>query len=207
MSLQEQFDRLDLAKYNWRVLLEYQENPPSSTDSFCDYISYLSTIRFCEVPVEVDYRYGWIGSTAAAGDNDYGWNYQDSNGKNPIDIFAVKKDHNYFILRGSDATSGTRFRVITVDEDIRQKSSGVVLASQILLKQDTPTEAWATLINGVSNSNRYHNPDYDDALTPFFRAENNGWLLIQKDNNYATGLSCFVFDLSTPLSLSESATN
>ena len=193
MSIQTQKERLELAKYNWRVAFDYVGGPaPYKTDSFFNYIDYLSNVRFCEIPVEFDYPYGYVDGN--------GWHYEDNGGvaKNPIDIYAIKKDHNYYILRGADSLGATRFRVCTVNVDIREKTSGTY-CMQALLKQDAPTQPYATLIYGVSNTNRYKNPDYNNALTPFFRAADDGWLLIQKSNTTQLGLSCFVFDLGVPV--------
>lgn len=181
-----QKDRLELAKYNFQVVLDYHENVPESTDHFSDYYDYLEGIRFCEIPVEVDYAYGYIDGE--------GWHYENNGGlaKNPIDIYKIKKDHNYFVFKGADATSGSRFRVCTVNEDIRLKTSGTSLMQAIISKNES-TKAYETI--GYA----YNNPDYNGTKTPFFRASDDGWLLIQKDNNYTTGLSCYVFDLTTPV--------
>lgn len=70
MSIQTQKDRLELVKYNFQVVLDYHENVPESTDHFSDYYDYLEGIRFCEIPVEVDYAYGYIDGE--------GWHYENN---------------------------------------------------------------------------------------------------------------------------------
>ena len=189
MSLQSQFDRLELAKENWQAVLEYHEAPPESTDLFSDYYDYLAGIYFCEIPETVDYGYGYVDGT--------GWKYEDKGYvANPIDIYKIKKDHEYFILRGADSVNATRFRVCTVNEDIRLKTSGSS-CMQAINNENAPTTAYATMT-------KYSNPDYSNAKTPFFKAADDGWLLIQKDNAGTLGLSCYVFDLTTPVPMSDS---
>ena len=189
MSLQTQFDRLELAKENWQIVLDYHEAPPEPTDLFSDYYDYLAGIYFCEIPETVDYGYGYIDGN--------GWHYEDKGYvANPIDIYKIKKDHEYFILRGADSNGATRFRVCTVNEDIRLKTSGTS-CMQPINNENAPTTAYATMT-------KYSNPNYSNAKTPFFKASGDGWLLIQKDNVGTLGLSCYVFDLTTPVPMSSS---
>ena len=180
MSIESEMTRLGLAKQNFEIALEYHGADVEEGTLFSEYPYILNTIPFMLSPETVDYNHGYIDTS--------GWHYDNSNGKNPIDIYRVDKDHTYLVVLGN--TVGNRFRVCVVDEDIRTKTSGVYL-SQFLSSENTPKTIYYAMGN-------YTNPNYS-RKTPFFTAAVDGWLLIQKDTNYTTGLKSYVVDLATPI--------
>lgn len=183
MSIQSEFARLTTVKNNFKIALNYHEVPVSNDELFSDYPSHVASVPMMEIPETVDYNYGYIDLN--------GWHYENNGGacKNPIDIYKIKKDHYYFVMMG--AVVGTRFRVCTVREDIRLKTSGIS-CMQGLSAENAPKNAYAAM-------GGYTNPDFNNVKTPFFKAADDGWLCIQKDNNYTTGLKSYVFDLDTPV--------
>lgn len=185
MSLESEMQRLTIAKQNFAIALEYHNETVESDDLFSDYPDKLNHIPFMIEPDEVDYNYGYIDGN--------GWHYENNGGraKNPIDIYKIQQDHSYFIVLG--ATVGSRFRVCTVSEedDIRNKTSGIWKA-QALNNENAPKTAYAVM-------GGYKNPNYGSSSCPFFTSTVDGYLLIQKDNNYTLGLKTYVFDLDTPI--------
>ena len=183
MSIENEIGRLTVAKNNFKLALAHHEVPADDSEIFSDYPAHVASVLMMEKPETVDYNYGYIDLN--------GWHYENNGGqpKNPIDIYKIKKDHFYFVMVG--ATVGARFRVCTVREDIRLKTSGIS-CMQGLSAENAPKNAYAAM-------GGYKNPDYNNAYTPFFQAADDGWLCIQKDNNYTTGLKTYVFDLDTPV--------
>ena len=188
MSIASEKERLQTVKDNFVVAINYHGKSVDSTELFSTYPQELEDVPFFMVPETVNYNYGYVGST--------GWVYEDNEGKakNPIDIYKVEKGHSYFVMLGG--TIGARFRVCTVSEDIRLKTSGTSLAQKISIS-DAPSRIYPVMGN-------YTNPDYNNAKTPFFKSTVDGWLLIQKDNDYNINIKSYVFDIDTPLTVEES---
>ena len=180
MSIESEMTRLGLAKQNFEIALEYHGADVEEGTLFSEYPDILNTIPFMLTPETVNYNHGYIDSN--------GWHYDNSNGKNPIDIYRVDKDHTYLVVLGN--TIGNRFRVCVVDEDIRLKNSGTSLA-MYLSGENTPKTIYYAM-------GGYTNPNYS-RKTPFFTSTVDGWLLIQKDSNYSTGIKSYVVDLATPI--------
>ena len=98
------------------------------------------------------------------------WVYQDSV-NNHTDVYIVENEHQYVLKLGS--VVGTRFR------------SAVI-----------PTNPVGSLVDivGTQVVNKT-NPVAFDSVT--FRADMDGYLVITKDNVGTTGLSSYLFDIST----------
>lgn len=188
MSLASEMTRLQTAKENFQVALEYLGGSVEQDELFSDYPDKFAHMPFFMVPDEVNYGYGYIDGN--------GWMYED-NGyvKNPIDIYKIKQDHSYFIMLGEHI--GTRFRVCTVleQDDIRTKTSGR-FKDMAINNENAPKGSWPVMT-------MYSNPNYSNAKTPFFTAANDGWLLIQKDNVGDLNVKSYVFDIDTPTLVTE----
>ena len=111
---------------------------------------------------------------------EYDWNIgYISNGswiyENPtntyIDIYPAEVGHKYLISLGSNV--GSRFRVMFTTDDIRVKTSGTVAGTSIINK---------------------NNPNSYDTTGFLVSGEENGYILVAKDNVGKSGIFSYVFD-------------
>ena len=95
------------------------------------------------------------------------WKYENPT-NTYTDIYEVQAGHKYFITLGGNV--GSRFRCIFTTVDIRPATSDVS----------------GTAIISVNNPNKYHNASST--------AQNDGYLLVSKDNVGKTGVISYVYD-------------
>ena len=187
MSLASEMARLQTAKENFQVALEYLGGSVEQDELFSDYPDKFAHMPYFQVPEEVNYGYGYI--------DNKGWHYENKYQANPIDIYKIKQGHSYFVMLGEHI--GTRFRVCTVleQDDIRTKTSGIYV-DMVLSIENAPKGSFPVM-------GSYANPNYSNVKTPFFTAAHDGWLLIQKDNKSDQTVKSYVFDIDTPTLVSE----
>lgn len=111
-------------------------------------------------PIAYDYNIGYVSSGS--------WTYE-----NPTqtyqDIYEIQDGHTYFLTLG--ANTGTRFRAMTTDIDIRTKTSGKVQGTQII---------------NLNNPTEYKNVTFTSTI--------DGYLIVGKDNVGESGIFTYVYD-------------
>ena len=96
------------------------------------------------------------------------WNYENPT-RTYTDIYEVQAGHKYIVSLGANV--GSRFRAMFTTVDIRTKTSGSVTGTQII-NQNNPAA--------------YANASYT--------AQEDGYILVAKDNVGKTGLYTYVYD-------------
>ena len=148
----------------------------------CDYITYVSPKKVLDIlavksiegykiayvpdalsPYIVDFNCGWVGTGNGV------WTYEKPT-KSYLDVYLVQAGCKYFLTLGD--TVGSRFRVMFSTTDISAVSSGTVAGIAV-------------------NTSNYNNPVPNQCL--FYTPDEDGYLIIQKDNVGSTGIKTFLY--------------
>ena len=148
----------------------------------CDYITYVSPKKVRDIlavksvegykiayvpdalsPYIADFNCGWVGTGNGV------WTYEKPT-KSYLDVYLVQAGRKYFLTLGD--TVGTRFRVMFSTTDISAVSSGTVAGIAV-------------------NTSNYNNPVPNQCL--FYTPDEDGYLIIQKDNVGSTGIKTFLY--------------
>lgn len=118
------------------------------------------------VPYIEDFNRGWVGTGNGV------WTYEKPN-NTYTDIYSILGGHQYFLTLADNV--GTRFRVMFSSVDVSNVTSGKVSGSPV-------------------NTTNYDNPAPYQNL--YYSPNENGYLIIQKDNVGTSGIKTFLYDFT-----------
>lgn len=190
MSIQTDFDRMDLAKEDIKAALRFQGQDVTKEERISDLPRKVANIPVLEIPYAFDFTDGWC-------DGSTGWTYEvKSPPTNYSDIYKIKGGHSYAIHLGG--TVGNRFRTCDVASDPTQLTSGSLPKVSFAYKKDNPP-AYSFMDITYTYPGSTPSGTVTNEHSGAFYAQADGFLVIQKSNNKATGIKTYVWDLGTPV--------
>ena len=190
MSIANEMERMQTAKDNLKIALEFQGQPVSQSDMIDDLPEKVANIPALEIPIATEVTNGYVYTQ--------GWVYEYLDPPmNYANLYRVKAGHTYCITLGE--TVGTRFRVVNVATDPRECTSGTLPPIDVAYNfgKDAPNPYQPMAVSFTDPT--------DDTLinksAPIFYCTQDSYLVIQVDNVGTTGIKTYVFDLDTPVAI------